>query len=313
MLVSIITSVYNSQKTLEASVNSILTQTFEDFEFIIIDDGSTDSSLSIVNRLKREDNRIKLIKNSRNIGLTKSLNKALKVSKGKYIARHDADDISHKSRIEKQIDFLEANNIFLTGTSMNLVDENALLIKKARADTGITFIAKKMKQCNAFYHPTIMFRNKSGYFYRDKFVYAQDYDLTLRFLSDELKMDNLDEVLVDKCLTETSIGETKTLQQMLFAQKAKEFYWQRVKNGKDDYDKFDNTSILKRTKPNNKEEYEMLIKNAFGKRQMAKCRRLIKEYNRHYNERAFGEYKYLSYLPKPVLEKTINLVRTYGI
>ncbi|MDD4353774.1 MAG: glycosyltransferase family A protein, partial [Candidatus Nanoarchaeia archaeon] len=122
--ISVIMSAYNTERYIAEAIESILNQTFKDFEFIIIDDGSTDDSLKIIKRYVKKDRRIKLIHNKKNIGLTKSLNKGLKIAKGQYIARMDADDISLPQRFQIQYDFLEKNkDIFLIGTTAFLIDD----------------------------------------------------------------------------------------------------------------------------------------------------------------------------------------------
>ena len=103
-------SVYNGAKFLDEAIDSILTQTFTDFEFIVIDDASSDDSLHIINSYK--DARIIVLQNTKNIGLTKSLNLGIAKAKGKYIARMDADDISMPKRLEKQFDFMEEHPEF---------------------------------------------------------------------------------------------------------------------------------------------------------------------------------------------------------
>ncbi len=103
--VTVLMSVYNGEKYLREAIDSILNQTFKDFEFLIIDDGSTDSSADIIRSYT--DFRIRLIQNEKNIGLTRSLNKGLKLAKGEYIARMDVDDISLPIRFEKQVSFLD--------------------------------------------------------------------------------------------------------------------------------------------------------------------------------------------------------------
>ncbi len=127
--VSVIMSVYNGDKYLREAIESILNQTFTDFEFIIVNDGSTDNSLEIIESY--DDERIKTINNKKNIGLTKSLNKALKFAKGKYIARQDADDVSLPNRFEKQVEYLDSHpEVALVGTSVYLIDENGKIIGK---------------------------------------------------------------------------------------------------------------------------------------------------------------------------------------
>ena len=109
--ISVIMSVYNTNKSfLAEAIESILNQTYPNFEFIIIDDNSTDGSLSIIEQYMSKDDRIVLIKNKTNIGLTKSLNKGLKLAKGQYIARMDADDVSLPDRFKQQIEYMENNS-----------------------------------------------------------------------------------------------------------------------------------------------------------------------------------------------------------
>ena len=105
--VSVIMSVYNAEQTLVNSIESIINQTYKNLEILICDDFSTDDSLKILETYKSQDKRIQIIKNNENIGLTKSLNKLIKKATGKYIARHDADDISMLYRIEKQLSALK--------------------------------------------------------------------------------------------------------------------------------------------------------------------------------------------------------------
>src|SRR3990170_6306785 len=101
--ITVLMSVYNGERFLREAIESILNQTYRDFEFLIINDGSTDSSREII--LSYNDPRIRLIDNELNIGLTRSLNKGLRLARGKYIARQDADDISFRKRLEKQVAF----------------------------------------------------------------------------------------------------------------------------------------------------------------------------------------------------------------
>ena len=105
-------SVYNSEKWLSYSIDSILKQTYKNFEFVIINDGSTDNSKTILDEYSKRDNRISVI-HQNNIGLTKSLIKAINLSKGEIIVRIDADDLSSKLRIEKQLIDLEKKNLIL--------------------------------------------------------------------------------------------------------------------------------------------------------------------------------------------------------
>ena len=109
--ISILLSAYNNEDTIDDAVNSILNQNGINLELLICDDSSTDSTLEKLLNLESTDNRIKIIQNVKNIGLTKSLNKLIAISKGSLIARQDADDISLPNRLQTQVNFLNSNNL----------------------------------------------------------------------------------------------------------------------------------------------------------------------------------------------------------
>ena len=123
-LVSVIMSVYNAEKTLEHSVRSILSQTYENIEFLILDDFSTDRTKEILKKLDLENENIKLYQNNKNLGLTKSLNILIEKSKGKYIARQDADDTSSINRIETQIKIMETDSLDFSTTKARIKGTN---------------------------------------------------------------------------------------------------------------------------------------------------------------------------------------------
>ena len=108
-IISVVMPVYNNEKYLDDSIRSILNQTYNNFEFIIINDGSTDGSFTIINSYLRKDDRIILI-NKENTGISQSLNEGIKISKGKYIARMDGDDISAPNRLFEQLNLMDHNS-----------------------------------------------------------------------------------------------------------------------------------------------------------------------------------------------------------
>lgn len=195
--VSVIMSVTSGMPYLKEAVQSILSQTHKNFEFIIVDDASTDSSWQYLKSLK--DKRIKLIKNKRNLGLAASLNKALKVAKGEFIARMDADDISLPQRLEKQIEFLKKNpTISLCGTWADLIDDKGNKIGEKRHPTDPKRVKEAINWYTAVIHPTYMgtpdfFRQLKGY--RDDFDFAEDYDLLSR-AKNRFKIANIDQKLL---------------------------------------------------------------------------------------------------------------------
>ncbi len=193
-LVSVIMPVYNAENYLREAIESILNQTYTNFEFIIIDDNSTDNSLKIIQSYN--DPRIKLLQNNTNLGVTKTLNIGLKNARGKYIARMDADDISLPTRLEKQVDFLLKNQDYcLIGSYYQLI-EDKYIVKLPVSDESIR---ANMIFHNPFCHPSVMFDNEllriENIFYNEQLKFAQDEDLWYR-LSKFGKLYNLPEVLL---------------------------------------------------------------------------------------------------------------------
>jgi len=210
--VSVVMSVYNGEKYLREAIDSILAQTFTDFEFIIIDDGSTDRSPQIIDEYA--DGRIRFIRNDRNIGLTLSLNKGLKTAHGEYIARMDCDDVSLPERLAKQIAFMDANReVGACGTWALDIDHAGKVIGKRETLVG--------EQLDNFYwrtsliHSSSMFRfNPSGGpWYDPTAPVSQDYDLWLRIRT-ERKLSNLAEHLLLYRVHDESITNVNADKQM---------------------------------------------------------------------------------------------------
>ena len=315
--ISVIMSVYNGEEYLEESIQSIVNQTFKDFEFIIINDCSTDNSLKIIKRYAQKDNRIKLINNTKNIGLTISLNKSLHIATGKYIARQDCDDISLRTRLQVQYNFLETHpDTFLCGSSVLIIDDNSRLISLREALTGVKTIRMALKQNNCIVHPSIMFRNNKQIFYRDKFKYAQDYDLYLRLLSENKRLENIKQPLIKYRINSKSISIKKLTQQNLFAKKSKKFYKQRIKYGKDNYEGFNSLKILNIKKRNSlitKEKIiiEELLNGGCNKKARKMIKRLleIKKIQKE-NQNLFKKYYLISFLPHKLF-KLIKKIKAF--
>ena len=194
--VTVLMPVYNGEKYLKEAVDSILNQTFEDFEFLIIDDGSTDRSLEILKSYK--DPRIRIFQNEKNIGLIKSLNKGLKLTQGKYIARMDADDISLPERLEKQITFMDVSpKIGVCGTWLQTFGE----IKKTVVKSPLNHedICARMFCDNSIWHPTVIFRkdiiDRYHLFYDENVQGCEDYKLWVEMAKVTI-LANLPEVLL---------------------------------------------------------------------------------------------------------------------
>lgn len=247
---SVVMSVYNGEDYLNEGVESILSQSFSDFEFIIIDDASTDNSFSLLQDFSKKDDRIKLFKKDKNIGLkgfVENLNIGLRNSKGKYIARMDQDDIAQKERFQLQIDFLENNpSIFLVGSSLDIINEDSVKVGYKKALTDFSAIQSRMNIDNAIFHPAIVFRNEPNLFYRDKFFACEDFDFHLRLITDNKIIENLEAPLLSYRVLSTSISRKgNSFIKRLFIEKAKEFYKERKQTGKDSYDAFDDQEFLR--------------------------------------------------------------------
>lgn len=242
-------SVYNAEKFLPQAIESILNQSFSNFEFIIIEDCSTDSSLAIIQDFARKDSRIKLIQKSENkrmAGFIENLNIGLSEAKGKYIARMDADDISHPHRFEKQVKFLEENpDIFMVGSAINFIDENNQFTKKLEAIEDNQGITQTMPKKITMYHPVIMFKNDGKTRYREKIFYCEDYDLYLRLILEGKKFYNFTEPLLDYRILDSSISRKDgNFMRTLFVEKMKTFYLENKTKGKDSYDEFEPSDFL---------------------------------------------------------------------
>lgn len=198
-LVSVIIPCYNAEKYVESAIRSIMNQTYKNLEIIITDDCSTDDTLEILQKLAKEDSRIKLYKNETNLKIVKTLNNMISQANGKYIARMDADDISLPERIEKQVAFLEQNiNFSFCGTNACHIDENGKIVDKSVLPETYEDNKFFLKFYSTFYHPTVMIRSDvyKKNLYDQEFLYAEDYELWIRLIfKQNLKGFNLNERL----------------------------------------------------------------------------------------------------------------------
>ena len=179
-LISIIMSVYNEEMYLEEALKSILVQTLEDYELIIIDDCSTDKTVEIIQSF--EEPRIRLMINETNMGLTKNLNKALKLCQGEFIARMDGDDICMPDRFQKQVDYMRQHSEYmLTGCQTRTFGEQNMTwrLKDNPEKLKIMMLIRPVLA-----HPTFMMRRElifeKGFYYDESYRSAQDYELAQR-------------------------------------------------------------------------------------------------------------------------------------
>ncbi len=216
MKLSVVMAAANNAETIETAVTSILKQSFGEFEFIIIADGSTDGTVSKLKDLAGKDNRIKLIINKKRLGLTPSLNLGLKAAGGAIIARMDADDASLPDRFRLQLGYLnEHKNIGLLGTGVNLIDGRGKRLRVKKLPTVNSEIKSAILKYCPFIHPTWMVRrsvlNQVGV-YNEDFIFAQDYELALRIAA-RFPVANLPEPLLNYRVNSTSAISLKNLKQ----------------------------------------------------------------------------------------------------
>ena len=186
-LISVVLSVYNSEDSLERCIQSILDQSYKNIEFLICDDGSTDNSLKIIEKYSRKFKQIKIIKNEKNIGLTKSLNLLIKESKGDFIARQDADDYSDPQRLSIQISHFDNNKFQAIFTRTFNLNKNTSMQK-------FSFLIPYrvlVKFRNPFVHGTMLIssnaiRELGGY--DEAFYFAQDYKLIRDLIDKGIKI-----------------------------------------------------------------------------------------------------------------------------
>jgi glycosyltransferase involved in cell wall biosynthesis len=195
--ISVIMSVYNSGPYLVQAIESILNQTFVDFELIIIDDGSTDNTSTIINNYEEQDSRVVIIRNPQNVGTIRSLNKGLRIARGDFITRQDGDDYSTTDRLEKQVTFLEANaTVGVIGTAALLVDQENKPIRVAFSISDGNDIQKLLLDHMCICGASLMIRRScwevAGFYFDETLTDSEDYDLSLR-LAEVTTISNLAE------------------------------------------------------------------------------------------------------------------------
>ncbi|ELV8579061.1 glycosyltransferase family 2 protein, partial [Vibrio vulnificus] len=216
--ISVLMCVYNGEKYLSESINSVLNQTYENLEFVICNDGSNDSTREIIDMYAKNDRRIKVI-HKENTGLTKSLIYALDFCSGEWIARQDADDVSVSNRLEKQLMFCEKNNLELSTTYAS--DMSGRVINSA-VPVDIAFEPRILQFGNIHVHGSFFFAkeilNRVGYDHSCRV--AQDFDFILQCISKKVKCGVMNEVLYKLRLHEDSISKNNSAEQITTAKKS---------------------------------------------------------------------------------------------
>ncbi len=229
--VSVIMSVYNGHPFLNQAIESILKQNFTDFEFIIVDDCSSDSSLKIISNYRELDSRIRIITNEQNYGPMKSANIGIKEARGEYIARIDSDDISYPKRLSSQVDFLDKNLDFgLVGSWGDIINSDNTVLRQIKMIVESDDIKNKLIKYNPFFHSAIMFRKEivdNIGLYDEGFRLAGDYEFYFRVI-EKYKVANLPESLIAYRVHENSLTGKKRRKQLSYAIRAK---WRAIRRG----------------------------------------------------------------------------------
>lgn len=203
-LVSVILPVYNTEKYIRDSVQSILDQTFKDFELIIINDASTDGTLNVLKKFN--DSRIRLLSNKINQGISKNANLGLDLAKGEFIARIDADDIAHIQRIEKQVIYLQSNpDVDFCGTWVQLIGVEDKIIRTAISHE---YIKAGLLFMNVIFNPSVMYRKESFInkaLRYDESYKIEDYPMWINAI-DIIKFANIPTVLQKYRIHNTNIS-----------------------------------------------------------------------------------------------------------
>lgn len=199
--ITVIMSVRNGERYLGAAIDSILAQSFTDFEFFITDDGSSDMTSSILTDYKERHPQISIFRNESSMGLPSCLNMMAGKARGKYLARMDADDLAHTNRFERQVAFMDRfSDIDVCFTNVNFMTEKGRIICARLVPSSSKSILELLPYVNYFAHPTAMLRNSSfkeigGY--NELFFKGQDWELWQRMVANGMRLEIIREVLLD--------------------------------------------------------------------------------------------------------------------
>ena len=226
-LISVAMPVFNGEKYLSDAINSILSQTFRNFELIIIDDGSTDNSLAVINAFKTRDPRIRLIsRENRNLATT--LNEIIDLARGNWIGRMDQDDIALPNRFARQLQWIKKTDADICGSWVELFGATRRrTLKHSISDSAIKM---EMLFCTPFAHPSVMINKNSlkNLRYEKTWEKCEDYDLWERATLSGLKMTNVPEVLLLYRQHKAQISSAAALHQHQLSQKIRYRYWSTI-------------------------------------------------------------------------------------
>ena len=223
-VISVIMPVYNGEKYLAEAIDSILSQTFSDFELIIIDDGSTDDSLAILKKYQAIDVRVRVFSRE-NKGVSNTLNECICLARGEWIAHMDQDDIALPQRFEKQLQHLAETGADICGSWIQLFGiSSSEIVKYAQTDAAIKV---ELLFMSAFAHPTVVVKTSliKQLYYDNAWNFIQDYDLWIRAAQVGWKMANVPEVLLRYRKHSAQITSNNIIKRQELCKKIQQRYW----------------------------------------------------------------------------------------
>lgn len=219
-LVSIITPSYNSSKYVKKTIESVLNQTYQNWEMIIVDDCSSDNSNEIINEYTKQDSRIKLINLSKNVGAAMAKNTGLHKAKGRFIAFIDSDDIWHEKKLETQINFMKINNYAISFTSYELINENSKIINKTIKAVNCLSMKDYVKNTAIGFSTSMIDKELIDFDFRFRNTrLAEDLSFWIDLLQKDFKAYGLNNILVQYRVHSKSLSanKLKSAKQILYS------------------------------------------------------------------------------------------------
>lgn len=310
---SVLLNVHNDERFIEGCIESVLKQSYTDFELIIVNDGSTDATSEIIHKFKKLSSKIVLIDLEKNVGRAAAINIALEHAKGIYIAKIDSDDCFYAQKLARQVDYLERHkDCFLVACGVDMIDEESKAILTVKPLNSSGEIAERLLKKNTLFHSTILFRNEDIK-YREKFTYSQDYDFYLQILAQGKKIDALQDVLAGYRVQTSSVSFTKMGHQKLFANKARGMYHDFIEGRECAYDEFDPQEILDidLEHSSNRDILQSNIKLNFMIYDFSNVRRYAKKYFEHYGSiNKVAVIYWVSFLPPAIIKGLVKYAPT---
>lgn len=307
-MVSVLITVYNDESNIGNALDSILAQSYQDFEIVVVNDGSTDGTPEVLTKYQEKDKRIKII-NQKNQGTANAANNGLKHCSGKYIARLDSDDTSYPHRLQEEVSFLESNpHVGLVGGGCHIADITGRIIgtRNIKPTNPYKTLINRciFQQSDVMFRKDVLDKLPGDIVYRGKFKGAEDYDLWLR-ISEVAAIAKINSILGIWTLNTGGYTLARKQEQLEAINELKRMAMARRKGGKDWYDDF--TPAVKdvtHRKQMKSCEYDKTVSQVLLKEGRTKdVQHQLEKYKTVKDDWSIvKKWYYLSYLPKPLLK-----------